>query len=548
MKTFPHFIIPILSLMVAAFSGNAREAAASAKELKALVVENPDSVIMVLDDMEARDNGLPSYQINLIRSIAYNEKRMFSLVERYATEALKSDSIDSHGNEKINALSLLANARRFFGDFSGSIAASTEAMEMAHSLDNQPGELSILLNMAKTSFEMGNREDGYRYIDRIITSGGNSDNARVLANVSAAYGVKVIELYADNRFKEGLAEGQRRLQLIDKIDRAGGTPPGFVDQQRAYTFARIASCAEREGDKALAENAYRSFIATDYAGQPIGRAYIMDYLLDSGKWDEVLKTTRPLYPILQRGDTINDDYRSLLISDARAFAGLGRFREAYELSRRSADIKDSLSIRENTARTRELAAVFALEEKELELANARADLQKRHILMVSAAGVAFLLLIIVLLIMRAWSISRKQQKTAAARIDRLLAMNKIVPAVLDEESMMDTFVNMQQALLNSDLFSNPNFNRDSIAECSGLSRTKVINLIEKFTGLTPSDYINKLRVEHSVELIQQHPDWTIDAIAESCGYIRRATYYSHFSKFFGITPAQYRKEKSKSAE
>ena len=82
-------------------------------------------------------------------------------------------------------------------------------------------------------------------------------------------------------------------------------------------------------------------------------------------------------------------------------------------------------------------------------------------------------------------------------------------------------------------------------ECSGLTRSMVINLIEKYTGLTPSDYINKLRVEHSVVLIQEHPDWTIDAIAEACGYKRRATYYSHFSKIFGITPAQYRKEKGK---
>ena len=59
------------------------------------------------------------------------------------------------------------------------------------------------------------------------------------------------------------------------------------------------------------------------------------------------------------------------------------------------------------------------------------------------------------------------------------------------------------------------------------------------------DSVNKLRVEYSVKMIKEHPEWTIDAIAESCGYVRRATYYSHFNKFFGISPAQYRKEKSK---
>lgn len=68
-----------------------------------------------------------------------------------------------------------------------------------------------------------------------------------------------------------------------------------------------------------------------------------------------------------------------------------------------------------------------------------------------------------------------------------------------------------------------------------------MQLIQEHTHLTPNDYINKLRVEYSILLIKQHPEWTIDAIAEGAGYIRRATYYSHFNKLYGMTPAQYRK-------
>lgn len=51
--------------------------------LRAKIVESPDSVLAELDKIEAQKNAiLPSYQINLLRSLAYNEKRMFSLVER----------------------------------------------------------------------------------------------------------------------------------------------------------------------------------------------------------------------------------------------------------------------------------------------------------------------------------------------------------------------------------------------------------------------------------------------------------------------------------
>ncbi|MDE5874580.1 MAG: hypothetical protein K2H15_02940, partial [Muribaculaceae bacterium] len=160
---------------------------------------------------------------------------------------------------------------------------------------NKASEYNILTTMAKTSFTMGDHAKGYEYLDYIISEGSESSEVRVLANVSSAYGVKIVELYADDRFSEGLSEGKKRLELIDRIDKIGGSPAGFTDQQRAYAYARIASCAERLGNRDEASKAFDAFMATDYAKNPIGRVYIMDYLLDSGQWRKVLEFTAPLY-------------------------------------------------------------------------------------------------------------------------------------------------------------------------------------------------------------------------------------------------------------
>ena len=519
----------------------------SAQELRDMVVENPDTVIEILDKMESSPaSALPDYLINLLRSLAYNEKREFSMVQKYAQEALSSDSINIHPKEYTNALTLLADAQRYFGDFQGSIATSLRAMEAARENGNITGELVTLLTMAQTSFEMGNRQPGYAYLDRIITHEDKTEDVRVLANVSAAYGMKVIRLYEDDRFKEGLEEGYKRLGLIKKIDEIGKAPDGFTDQQRAYTYARIASCAERLGKRQEAQKAYNEFMATSYARNPIGRAYIMDYLLDSNKWEKVLEFTRPLYPILTEGDTINDDYYSLLMSDARAYAGLGNYKKAYGLSEKAALIKDSLNMRENTAKARELATLFALSEQQLELERTNSKLQRRNILIISSIGIALFLLIIIIQLFRAYRLKNEQHKIATSRIDELLSMNKLAPVMAEEEEEgRSQFISMQKQLINSDLFSNPTFNRERIVEVTGISRNKVIQLIDKYAGMTPGEYISKLRVEHAAMLIQEHPEWSIDAIAESSGYIRRATFYSHFSKIFGITPAQYRASKLK---
>lgn len=553
MIRFRHYMAltaPLILCAVACLAGPKQSARISAQDLRQLVVARPDSVLRVLNEMESGAiAALPSYEISLLRGLAYNEKRMFSLVEKYAQETLADDSIESYQKVKLNALTLLATARRYYGRYAESIETLTEAIKIARKTGNEAGEYNILTTMAETSFDMGDRKQGYRYLDRIIEKGSSSDDIRILANVSSAYGVKVVELYADDKFEEGLGEGKKRLQLIDRIEKIGGSPEGYTDQQRAYTYARIASCAVRAGRMGEAADAYNSFMATDYAADPVGRAYIMDYLMDAGQWNRVVEFTKPLFPIFTESDTINQDYASLLECNARASAGLGDYRRAYGFARRVAAVNDSLKIRENINRAQELATLFSMNEKDLELANAKADSQRKHILMISAFGVALLVLIILLLVARAYRITKRQQRLATEHIDSMIALNKIesASASTDEDEAHREFMDMQQRIIDSGIFSDPNYNRDKLVECSGMSRAAALSLIEKYAGMTPGDYINKLRVEHSVVLIQEHPDWTIDAVAEECGFISRATYYRHFKRIFGITPAQYRKGKVEEA-
>lgn len=524
----------------------------SGQHLREIVVEYPDSVLAILDRAEqVRPQSLPQFRIDLLRGLAYNEKRMYSLVERFATAALESDSIDSYPNEKLNAQTLLSQAQYYYGDFSRSIETATDAIKSAREIGNIPAELNILTTMAKTTFDMGNRKQGYEYLDEILSRASATTSVRELANISAAYGVKVIELYTDDRYDEALQCGYERLRLIDRIDEIGGAPEGYTDQQRAYAYARIASSAQCVGKSAEARKAYADFMATGYAQSPVGRSFITDYLLESQQWDKVIEFTRPLYPIFEQYDTINDDFYSLLVSNAQAEAGLGNYRAGYALMGRAGAVKDSLYVREKVSKSQELATAFALNEKEIALQKSKDESQRRHILMLSAIGIGILVLIILIIIWIQYRATLRHNRIASRQIDELMAQReKLLSAdnrnevIAGNDRELAEFLRMEHLIMEERIFALPDLNRDSLAENCGISRGRLIQLIQNHTGLTPNDYINKLRVEYSVKLIQQHPEWTIDAIAEASGYIRRATYYSHFNKVFGITPAQYRKERN----
>lgn len=552
MKTIRLALAILMALLVLPSAKAAGESAPTVNEgeLRSMIVVNPDSVLVLLNNIEKSGNpSLAPFRISLLRALAYNEKRMFAYVYKYASETLQSDSVAAHPKEHTNALTLLAVAQSFFGNLQGCVNSCTEAMNLARQTGNLPAELNVLTTMAKTYFTLNDRANGYQAIETVINKGSDSDNARVLANVSAAYGVKIIRLYADDRFGEALQEGQKRLAIIDKIDRIGGAPEGFTDQQRAYTYARIASCAEKNGNSAEAAKAYSEFMRTDYGSSEGGKPFITDYLLDAGKYSTALEFTKPLFKQFEGTDTINVDYHSLLISNARAEAGSGNYKRGYGLLMRANVIQDSLYTREKTTQAQELATVFALNEKQLELEKEKAESQKRLILLWSAGGIILLVALILIILWWQFQVIKKHNRLAAQRIDELMKQREKEQAEETNDKVSnkdrDTFNRMEHIILKGLLFKDPQFNRDGIVKATGLSRTAVIQLIQEFTGLTPGDYIIKLRIEHSVKLIKEHPDWTIDGIAEGCGYVRRATYYSHFNKFFGITPAQYRKELEK---
>lgn len=544
------FLVALLVLPIAKAADRSTPVAVSEDVLRQMVVENPDSVLGLLNKIEnAKKPSLPPFRISLLRALAYNEKRMFSYVYKCAQETLESDSMATHPKEHTNALTLLAVTQSFFGDLQGCVNSCMEAVNLARQTGNLPAELNVLTTMAKTYFALSDRTRGYETLETIINKGSDSDNARVLANVSAAYGVKIIQLYTDNRFGEALQEGRKRLVIIDKIDRIGGAPEGFTDQQKAYTYARIASSAEMAGNQAEAASAYSKFMSTDYGRSEVGKAYITDYLLNAGKYSTVLEFTKPLFRMFEGTDTINGDYHSLLISNASAEAGLGNHKQAFRLMERANAVQDSLYTREKTTQAQELATVFALNEKQLELEKEKAQSQKRLILLWSAGGIILLVILILIILCWQYQVIKKHNRLAAQRIDELMEQREKEQAEnhtdKGQDEDRDAFNRMEHIIIKDELFKDPQFNRDGIAKATGLSRTTVIQLIQKFAGVAPSEYITKLRLEHSVKLIREHPDWTIDGIAEGCGYVRRATYYSHFNKFYGITPAQYRKELAK---
>jgi len=79
-----------------------------------------------------------------------------------------------------------------------------------------------------------------------------------------------------------------------------------------------------------------------------------------------------------------------------------------------------------------------------------------------------------------------------------------------------------------------------LAEQAYMSPNYFSTLFKLSTGFTPIEYLNKMRISKSIEMLRE-TDTTIARIALDCGFSNLANFNKIFKNFTGTTPSQIRK-------
>jgi transcriptional regulator GlxA family with amidase domain len=93
-------------------------------------------------------------------------------------------------------------------------------------------------------------------------------------------------------------------------------------------------------------------------------------------------------------------------------------------------------------------------------------------------------------------------------------------------------------------FLGANFHRkialDEIAAVVNISVEHFSRIFKIETGITPIDYLIKLRIEKASQLLKSS-FLSVKEVMASVGYNSKGHFTHHFKRQFGITPSEYRK-------
>lgn len=104
-----------------------------------------------------------------------------------------------------------------------------------------------------------------------------------------------------------------------------------------------------------------------------------------------------------------------------------------------------------------------------------------------------------------------------------------------------TFQAIDEYITTHELYMSPLLSLSAVAEEFDISSGYVSQLINTHAECSFNDYINQMRVAKAVEMLGS-PDgqlFTVEAIAEDCGFNSKSSFYTAFKKFTGKTPKQY---------
>ena len=518
----------------------------------------PQEVLASIDSAEEAGT-ISAFKAQMLRAtVYYNPLQQDVKAIECARDALSMDTEELTARNRIILLKLLGDSYYLSGDYEESLNAAIEGEDVAASIDSLAAQGEFRFIAGECMLKLGQYASAFANMEYGIAALSKEKGAHVESTLSHLLGQEMNFMIEEGRFEDAVATGQKREKILDHI--ASEYPnSSYLDQQYGYLYGKMAFLFMKTGHRDVAAMYASKFEDTDYSKDPNGRLRILEYCIEAGDYEKALDLIGPSdFPF--PGDTLSYDGQYYLKLKAEALDGLGESGKAYSLLKRSVAISDSLERDINKERALKLSATYRAHQAEVKAKEAEAKKARYLLYLIAIITVCIILSLgFIIYYNKTKSILDKNRLIRIGRTDtekyvRLLqsAQARIREldssgAVEEKTSEVDSwqlFLKLEDAMDKDKLYLDKTLTRADILELLGISKNRLGKMFQDIDeNLSLPSYINGKRLNHALEIISEHPDYTVNEIADASGFSNTRNFHLLFKKRFGITPLQYRNGK-----
>ena len=472
----------------------------------------------------------------------YGYARMFRHALSCYKKAYEDPAIKDSVNIQLRLLKNLTDCYDISGNGKLLVQANMKLRDLAKANKQDAYVAMSDFMKGKHQHYQGSRDEGYALCLKALDLLKKSPCPQKEKELSLFYAALTRMYTRDGRYADAMKMSELQEQVARQIQSSE------QDRQRALyrTYAIRTNLLTAEGRDDEADSCYA-------AGQRLGvsdvivQPDLVPYLRQHQMWQEILDVAQLAKKKMREdGDTCGLLMHMILRDEAEALMGLERYQEA------ARSYKDSELINDTLGKQYSQALITTVREAVMQ----EHELSRHNLfIVILISGVVFLLVVGGILIYHD-RIQHRRNRTMAQNIQRLMYYREQVLKQREkEEKAGETeqkeeqesdpdklrFEAVDNHIMKEELFRNPNFGRDELVRLMGVDKNNVSPIIQRYTGTNVTGYVNGKRMEYAVQLMKEHPEYTLAAIAEACGMKNSATFIRNFRSSYDLTPSEYRK-------
>lgn len=523
-------------------------AAVSFDDMRERIAYDPLGSLASLDSLET-DSTYFSYQIDYLRALSYQSQSQYYMSVYYVRRAFETDGMQRDSILLPYAYMLWAKSSIMsfqLKEAAKVIAAGKSYALKCHNLGLQANMLQMEGDLYR---KMGILSKSYECVTEAVAllSAARTQDDYLLLSDSMGY---LMSYYiTDNQLQKAWEVGQHREEVLATWEKCLSEDTHELDRQKGFFYSKMAYLAYKLKKGGLSESYFNRFYVTNFSKTQRGLLEINNYLLKVGRYEEVLRHNEAYLGLVSEADSLNLIRLRTLEQSSQAYRALGDYVHAYltilqvhQISRQMATSRERSQIFQLADVTEAVARQYHLEKADYELK------VQRYVISVLLA-ITLVLLVLFGLLWRTLHVIRRKNRKMAELVLQLDDQRKEIHSVENELERWEEEIKTDEKLFFSfdwqvkeqKLYLNYQLGRDDYAQLMGVDRNRFAAILKKFTSNNLSTYLNDLRLEYSVTLFREHPDWPINRVAEESALPRISTFYRLFKDKYGISPNNFRK-------
>ena len=510
------------------------------------IYETPERLLNRLDSLE-KSGFQPTYKIDFLRSYAYYSMSKYSIAYDYALSAVKDERVKEDEKLYSHVIILLAENAIFSYRIEEACNIVTNVFNYAEKHNNDMLKGNMLFMEGLLYRKINSLDKSYEYLNRSIEILNKKPEIGTLLRISQIEGALCDIYITDGKYNEAWKEARKREALLSDL-RSKGECLALVDRQEAYLYSRLAYLSQRQGRYIVANEYYQKFLTTDFSKTNLGLLEINDYLLELGNYQDVIDNNKRFFLDVDMDDVVSVIYQRALRQSATAYEGIGNYEWAYGALEKLSEIKERhrLAINRQFVLDRENTAEILRYKQDLQ--RVENDLIKRHNLLVFFILITVLLLVLFILVLYDHKrLNSRNKKITSLLVELREAKEESEQYHMDNIDSLPQdyrlFLKFDEKVRNERLYLNYQMQRDDFARLMGVDRNRFASIIKEYTGGgNLNAYLNDMRLEHSIYLLKNHPEMSIQEVGEASALPSSTTFYRLFKEKYDISPKVFREQ------